>query len=227
MNIGKDAVNSVIGNTESAVIQIHDYRSKAAEGTEASLSALSEVLKKGKRPEDLLDRKGEDLKRFFVQFNPKELGIYAKSEQIKKKSNEQRPGQALAECTYELEPASVSLSVNLIFDHVVNQDAFLLDRIPLSLSKAAGDMKKLSGKVYSVQPEVEGIIAALRNPFTRLVTFQWGDFSFMGALEDVRAEYTMFSPSGRPIRANVTIQIAQDDASDTIKQWKNYYTEVF
>lgn len=230
MSIGTDFGNSIIGNTESAVIKIHDYRNAAAVSTvpnrnSLNMNDISSILKSGNPvPPDVL---AEEEKIFTVQFNPSEMSIGAKGEQLQKQSTAQRPGEQPEVETFKVEPPSVTFSVSLIFDHVMNQDAFLADKIIPTAAMAAGNVRKLGGTEYSVRPEIEGLLAVLQNRYTRLITFQWGDFSFTGSLESVDAEYTMFSISGRPIRGTVSLQVTQSCAYETMVRWQKDYQKAF
>ena len=118
--------------------------------------------------------------------------------------------------------AKLQLTVELIFDAMSTYDAFMWDKFSASIlssgvnasaiTNAANMMKDLTGKrkVLSVQPEVEALLAALRDPFTRTISFRWADFTFIGSIETVRAAYTMFSPSGHPIRASMMMRITHE-----------------
>lgn len=226
MSIGSDLGNSIRGNTETAVIKIHDYRQAAASMSGSSgLDSMKSILKSG-NPVSTAGVTAQE-KLFTVQFNPSEMSLHAKGEQVQRQSSEQRPGEAPVVETYTVEPPQVDFSVRLIFDHVVNQDAFLADKIIPTVSASVGDIRKLAGKEYSVRPEIEGLLAVLQNRYTRLITFLWGDFSFTGSLENVDAEYTMFSLSGRPIRGTVSLQIVQDCALDTMLRWQKDYKSAF
>ena len=230
MSVGNDLLNSVIGSTESAVIKIHDYRNAAAVPTVPNRNALglndiNSILESGNPvPSTMLT---EEAKLFTVQFNPSEMTLSAKGEQVKKQSSEQKAGEPVKAVSYTVEPPSVTFSVKLIFDHVMNQDAFLADKIIPTAAMAAGNVMKLTPKVYSVRPEIEGLLAVLQNRYTRLITFQWGVFSFTGSLENVDAEYTMFSISGRPIRGTVSLDISQSCAYETMVRWQNDYKKAF
>jgi len=74
-------------------------------------------------------------------------------------------------------------------------------------------------KTYTVQPYVEGLISALRNNSTKMMTFQWADFSFSGFLVSINARYTMFSVSGHPVRAEVQLRMRQNVDSIERNKW--------
>ena len=67
----------------------------------------------------------------------------------------------------------------------------------------------LKERGYTVQPQTNGIIAAMLREGTRQVTFKWADMSFTGYLQEASARYTMFSVSGKPVRSMVRINITQ------------------
>ena len=73
-----------------------------------------------------------------------------------------------------------------------------------------------------------GLVAALLRPETRLVTFRWADMAFTGQLIEVRADYTMFSVSGKPIRSKVALNISQQVESNAdIKYWDKVLDNTF
>lgn len=232
----KDLGNSLIGNTASAILKVYDYRSAQprgdnTQGLAAMAAALSSQVVEG------VDGQKAEEKIFHVQFNPSELSMFASAKREEAGSAEEEPGKPAMTYTEAIEKPKVYLTVNLIFDHVVNQDAFASDRYLATPSGVAGSImaadslvKQSQGKkarVHSVQMEVEGMIAAIHNRFTRLISFQWGDFSFTGALEDVQAQYTMFSLSGRPIRAKVTLKLIQTDDSMRQDNWRRDFNQAF
>jgi nucleoid-associated protein YgaU len=73
----------------------------------------------------------------------------------------------------------------------------------------------------TVQDEVEALLSccevtlasiAAGQPSTPWVFFQWGSFStasFIAYVQSVQATYTMFNPSGTPIRATCDLTITQ------------------
>jgi hypothetical protein len=74
---------------------------------------------------------------------------------------------------------------------------------------------------------VEALVAALRNPFTRMISFRWADFTFIGQLNTVRANYTMFSAAGRPIRAQVLLRIQHEMDPNMLQGWYKNFDTVF
>ena len=244
---------SVTGNVESALLKIEDDRGtkalikpSAGIGKSRSIATLAvsglKMVAKAtqdkmiiKMSEKILSAKPDaketdSTKYFHVQFNPSELAIYGRCEEVQK-SNAQAEG-AHGTSDSALKPQFLELSLNLIFDHVNTYDAFLFNKMTMGMStagvtNAASAASSANGKTWSVQPEVEGLLAALRNPETRKVTFAWNDFSFQGLLNDVAATYTMFSVSGRPIRARVELRIRQDLSEGATNDWIKNFEAVF
>ena len=107
--------------------------------------------------------------------------------------------------------------MDLIFDDMNPTDAFMADKFMLLsgfsvgnlISAGAGIANAIKGKVYSVQKQTNALVAAAIRDSTRSVTFKWANMSFTGELTEVRAAYTMFSVSGRPVRSTVTLSITQ------------------
>lgn len=160
-----------------------------------------------------------------VQYNPSSLLLQANAEAIPftylmQNIDEGVPNQ-------NQRPPMVVLSVELIFDAMTPTDAFLMDKtriVELGISTA---ISKSKGG-YTVQPQTDGLVAAILRPQTRLVTFRWADMAFTGHLIELQADYTMFSSSGRPIRSKVRMNIAQQVESDAdIQYWNKALDKMF
>lgn len=127
---------------------------------------------------------GGDSKTLKVQFNPSELSFssgYA-SEKKEKASLERREDGKVPHAPAETEPGKITVQIKLVFDRSIYQDS-------------------------SVQPEVEGFLNLVKNPYVRQVAFYWGSQYYRGGLKSVEAEYTMFNSQGVPMRANVGLSI--------------------
>lgn len=191
--------DNITGNVEHAVIVIEDKRRDPA-GSMTGVSGLRQEVKK----------------QFRVQFNPSSLSI---STDRRKKDPKKDVSEKTAAVDNDIMdfPAN-TMSVKLIFDRVNAQDAFMNENLVLNPTSVAVQVTRaVKKKEFTVQPYVDGFIAAIRNPYTRKLTFQWGDLTFCGNLKSVNAVYTMFSTSGRPVRAEVTLSVAASrDEGDTI-----------
>ncbi len=136
----------------------------------------------------------------------------------------------------------LDMSVNLIFDQISNTAAFQQDMLTFSSSRLASSVGKqagnalasmIMGNVQSVQVTVEAFIAALRNPMTRMVCFEWGELCYEGVLRQVNTTYTMFDINGDPVRAEVGLMIyliessAQGITDYTNRYWYTAYYNAF
>jgi hypothetical protein len=201
-DIGKDAWNSLTGNIESAYIVVHDYR-KAANRSEGVVApSLGAVVKPGNGGSGAVD------KIFRVQYNPSELEINASATGTEKK--DARSADTASGGMVEVSVAGkLELSATLWFDKMKPATAFMMHK-DASLAGGVRGVVNMLTEEDSVQTEVEGFIAAMRNPLTQIITFHWADFSFTGSLTSVSAQYMMFSASGRPVRAKVSIRVRQE-----------------
>jgi hypothetical protein len=236
MSIGQQLSASLTGNIETALLVIHDYRSIASELTSGGLSqtdalaALNKTVIADTRA--ALDTgsaptyTGSTERTLRVQFNPAELTLNASA--IPKSQLDASKGDSK---TMAVEDAKLNLTVKLYFDDMDTYDAFMWDKFTagLSASGVSNIAKTVSGAsaTHSVQRQVEALVAALRNPFTRMISFRWADFSFIGQLNTVRANYTMFSTSGRPIRAQVTLRIQHEMDPTMLQGWYDSFDDAF
>ena len=180
---------------------------------------------------------------FTVQFNPSTLQLSGHAGGLVQKMNyggedkdhDGRPDRHQS-ASYTRGITNISLSVSLLFDCCDPQAAFLDDKLTLNPTGVGKAVTKTAlsltgnGKKRSVQTEVEGFIAALRNRNTRLVTFNWGDFVYSGVLRSIGANYTMFNPTGEPIRATVDmVMMCADDElwPNSLAIWQQRYKAAF
>lgn len=173
---------------------------------------------------------GLDVSVMQVQYNPSSLSIQANAQPIPFTYLQQNVDSNVP--NQNLRPPMVVLSVELIFDAMNPKDAFMMDKVRLSaggaVSGAAAVVKEVKDGGYTVQPQTEGLVAALLRSSTRVVTFRWGDMAFTGQLYEVRADYTMFSTSGKPIRSKVLLNISQQVESNAdIKYWDKVLDKTF
>lgn len=165
-------------------------------------------------------------KQFTVKFNPNQLSLSAYGGGTVAKTD-----FTANNGSYEFEKIDfrINLTVPLIFDDETRTDAFMSDKMQIT-GLARSGISAIADRVYTVQPQVEGFIAALRQKNTRKIHFQWGTMSYYGVLDNVTSEYTMFSISGRPIRATVQLSILCVDKKvqdGNMGQWGNYYDKAF
>jgi hypothetical protein len=240
MSIGSDLKSSLSGNIETALLVIHDYRNVAEELKKAKVSKETALLALQKtrsaataarlsNTEPVEFPLSED-RILRVQFNPAQLQLYAAADTVMRKDAETGESISLVATDARL----FTLTTVLYFDDMDTYDSFMWDRFTAGLtasgvSSAVSAGRTLAGKekVHTVQWRVEALIAALRNPYTRTISFRWADFSFIGQLSAIHANYTMFSTNGRPVRAEVMMQINHEMDPAMLKHWYQNFDTVF
>ena len=225
-----------------------------SKGGSLASKSVNEMGLGGDRPENPLEKvlnlSAENKKYFTVQFNPGTLSLTGhggglvqkiKYNTVKRPDDNQddqngKPAvSSEGVTTFEKGDTYINLSVQLMFDACDPQDSFMGDKLNIAPSAAVTDVAKgisygLGKKKTSVQKEVEGFIGALRNRFTRNVTFYWSDFNYSGRLKSVNANYVMFNPNGEPVRATVDLVITcADDVTDplSLNDWRTKYANAF
>ena len=172
---------------------------------------------------------------FEVKFNPSEMSFQAygggKVQRMNYIGGEE--DQKVSVEFVEMKPR-IMLNVPLIFDDYERTDAFMMEKFsdPTAMARTAitSVSNTLTGETYSVRPQVEGFIAALRNKKTRKMTFCWANMAYKGMLETVSAEYTMFNTEGHPIRAMVNLCILLVDETmrdNNMGYWTTSYEKAF
>lgn len=229
----KDMGAQAMGNIETALLIIHDYRDLAADLSDVAkdkpglIGELTSTVLASGQASSFADASDRVMR---VKFNPSQLTVNASATHLSKKNAEGAGSR-----TISAEQASLNLTVVLFFDDMDTCDSFLWDKYVTSLGTLEGvaNVGKAAmsqagqRKVRSVQPEVESLVAALRNPYTRLISFCWNDFVFQGSLNTVQAKYTMFSSSGRPVRAQVLLRILHTMKASLLDGWYASFAKAF
>ncbi|MBQ8969875.1 MAG: hypothetical protein IJ073_00980 [Lachnospiraceae bacterium] len=247
------------GNIEKAIIEIIDLRDRKmtkknavkvlgnagwvggfsgnAGSSFASKGALNENIKQALggfgANEQVMDEAMESLSgkrvRYTVQFNPSSLRLSGRGGGLIREIDYGTDGKSASMITGE---TNIVMSVSLLFDSY-SPSEFSATKISVtSVAKSAGRsvLSALGKKKTSVQKDVEAFIAALRNRFTRVITFPWGDINYSGTLRGVSAVYTMFNIQGEPVRANVELSIVCADevtSPSTLSVWQERYRKSF
>lgn len=149
-------------------------------------------------------------RRFMVQFNPAKLTYSASGtekgsqEEINAISDFQlKNGKIPAQTAfYKPVAAEIELSMELIFDQSLSPEK-------------------------SVQKEMEGFLAAVRDPLKRKVVFCWNKIWFEGKLNVVSGEYHMFSREGKPQRAKLSVTICNAGKNSIPPRWTASTKEIF
>ena len=231
LDTAKTIGQNLTGNLDTAILVVDDYRNFCNEIEQNSLSltnnllssiqqatdtmnsirqAANNALSSGVLPDDVATFK--EPKYFKVQFNPSELQIDSALEPEVKQDAQSSDQSRRVIADSVLKPSSV-LSVNLYFDEMNKADAFRSTYLNPNLNAAdlvTNVISLATSGQRSVQPQVEALLGAICNNYTRYITFCWTDFYFTGQLTHISAQYTMFSTSGTPIRATVSMRIQQE-----------------
>ena len=260
-SMGSSALES-FGNIEKAIIEVIDLRNRGVnrqnavqvvgankiggfgsvvdEGSYINKGSLNDYvvsmlgLKKDVEMEDAYLKSLITHKKVFtVQFNPSSLRLSGHSGGRVPKLD--YDSASAKEANNTAIDTAISLSVDLLFDSMDPQDAFMSDKMSTSTTGIAKGMANaaltaLGKKKVTIQREVEGFIGAIRNEYTRLITFHWGDMSYSGVLRSVGVEYSMFNVTGEPVRAVVALNIMCADASiwpNSVAVWQEQYKSAF
>lgn len=235
------AWNSALGNVERAVIEIIEYDSKNRQKEAVIQKKAENVLTKAEKSSGLNQETGQisgTSRKYLVQFNPEKLTLEAEGSCVEEKggnTDKTDDTESETKIKYGVLKANITLTVTLIFNQVNVEDSFLWEKFRLDPSALiAGTIRGIgngvTGREYTVQTEVEGFLAALRNRNRREIIFSWGDTEYRGILSSVNSTYKMFSVSGKPVHAEVTLKIdcTKDGAGkNSLGVWEQYYREVF
>lgn len=100
------------------------------------------------------------------------------------------------------------LNLDLVFDTTADGS---------SVTKYTNELMKLMEVDYSLP----GADETTRNGRPQIVTFHWGDFhSFPSVVSNVVVNFTYFSSTGKPLRAEAHVELYQFDSSDAFT-WQN------
>lgn len=184
-NLGTMA-DSILGNTGKAKILLGGY-------------SLSENKDLG----SLTDADAAKSIVFELPFNPSSIKIDAVA-------GGSYPQTTTQGTQYKAVDPRIQVSFTAYVDEVNNSDAFLFETINtgggvIGIARTAYNL--LGDKEYSVAAYVEGLLAALRKTENSKICFNWGKMEYGGSLSSVTARYTMFNPSGNPIKAEIGIKI--------------------
>lgn len=171
-----------------------------------------------------------------VQFNPTTLRLTARgggrnlvSNAVNDKTDESegKEGKAPKDAfSYQRLNPFVEISFKLIFDQEINSDAFMRDKLTFNATNVVKEAASLiRDKEYTVQPMVEGFIGAVRSNYHRMMAIAWGPLEYAGMLNSVNSRYTMFSPIGNPIRAEVDFNLYCANMDDNFNNWEQKYAD--
>lgn len=217
--VGAQSATSLSGKLKAAA-------NKAVDGVNSAANAIGSLMTGNKAD---LHSSGNI---YEVKFNPSQISFQALGGTKMQKMN-YTEGDTVHIDFVTMQP-HILMTVPLIFDDCERTDAFMMEKFgdaaAAARTAAVGVANAVAGSTYSVRPQVEGFIAALRNGKTRKMAFFWGNLEYKGFLETVSAEYTMFNMEGHPIRANVNLSLLLVDEKmqdDKMGDWASSYEKAF
>lgn len=163
-----------------------------------------------------------------VKYNPSKIQLHSHS------GNQIMPGTGGSGVSMRVqtaEPAMTTMQVELVFDDTNNQDAFMMEKFTnltpgSAVTDIAGIVRNVAGDGYTVQHQIEGMIALLTQSETKQIVFFWGDMAFAGELMSIEAKYTMFNPLGHPVRGIVKL-IIREGGPDTDASGDSYWDDAY
>lgn len=143
-------------------------------------------------------------------------------------------GKGNNQLAYLVDSSKTVMEVELIFDDVNIQDAFMWEKFSIStgsvISDVAGVVNAARKKEYSVKDQIDGLLSLINQSESRKIVFYWSSMAFAGEVVGVSAKYTMFNPTGNPVRGSVTLKIMQSDnvSNKTDNEyWEGAYNGLF
>ena len=218
-----------IGNISNKLTDIVDKATSSTNSVPDKLALINgvEELQKSNSPASAKK------KRFQVKFNPSQISFSGVGGgRVEKKNYKDSEGNVQIE--YQEMKPRIQMNLSLVFDDYERTQAFMQEKFTDTTAAVRmgidGIVTAATGKKYSVRPQVEGFMGALRNSYTRKVNFYWGTMKYSGEMTHVGAEYTMFSTDGNPIRANVNLGILLVDETlsyQNMGQWQSSYQKIW
>ncbi|KQO96749.1 CIS tube protein [Leifsonia sp. Leaf264] len=158
---------------------------KTAADTAKLVHATLELHEPGKE----LGSVGPLLKTLAFQMNPKELTL-AKTAKWETKS--QNKSSSAPPSVY-LGPEPAKMTVEMFFDATRAHDNAVVENVEALFTACTPTKKSKNDK-----------------PSAPWVLFKWGSLTgFVGYIKSVSAKYTMFAPSGQPLRAICTVALEE------------------
>ena len=206
-DFGENPTKATSLQTKLANLKAIDKMAKEAASQKGGLFSF------GSSVEEAVNKSGYHMLK--VKYNPSKIQIDSRAGSFL-----QPGGEGTNTMSQIILPAQTFMNFEILLDEENHQDAFLFDKVTnLSagalVSDAAGIVKNVKDdEGYTVRPLVEALIGLLTQSETRQVVFFWSEMAFAGEVVSIDARYTMFNPSGNPIRAVVKITIQQSSEKD-------------
>ena len=200
-NLGTDLKNSALGQVQKALLILNQAGPGAAAAAGLSVNpaqAAERALSAGTGAIQAANAAGPGRHVLEVQYNPSSISFQANADATAFKSL--RTNEDSHVPLQNNRPPAVTMSLQLIFDQVNLRDAFMTWK----------SIIRLGTDHFSVRAQTNALIAMVMRDQTRNVTFKWANTTFTGEVTEAQAQYTMFSPSGEPIRSTIRLSISQE-----------------
>ena len=242
---GQQVLSSISGNIPKAILCVRkmdeedsvkntakaagNLQKKLLESTKKALA--SQTFSSLTKPESLMT--GSGYLALEVQYNPSSIHMETQAGRQVQYSGGDLGSGSNNQIVQVVQPVSTTMSLQLIFDDMNPSDAFMLENTALTVGNVTseiGNAVRNKKGAYSVQAQIDGLIARLTQDETRQVIFFWAKMCFRGELTSVNTRYTMFNKVGNPIRGVVDLTIRQGDEPqygyDEI-YWDQAFTKAF
>ncbi len=236
-SIAQNLTSSLTGNVPKAILCVRNMKANTANVETLSTNLIKAVSAKSSTGSVLTYQDaafktamtGTGYLALEVQYNPNSISMDTQAG-VQVQYGGGNLGNASNNQLVQIDqPTATTMSFQLVFDAMNVEDAFMLENLSPTIGNVQAEVQKLRGKTtYSVQPQLEGLVALLTQNVTRQVLFFWSEMCFQGEVVNVSSHYTMFNKNGAPIRGTVDISIRQDDKSDAKQQyWDKAFTAAF
>ncbi len=161
----------------------------------------------------ILDNDDKPTAKIDVQFNPSEYSI-SRSVMLDKQTE---LGRDTGGTTQAIKGAPTTLNLSLYFDTVsrINHSGSLM-RVGSSVAAAFTGVKYIDGTKKPVKASANILDLTSYDPDLHAppkIQFVWGAMSFTGKVSSISAQYTMFSPSGTPVKSKINLSITGEETA--------------
>lgn len=178
---------------------------------------------------------GSDFHCFEFQYNPETIHMGTQAGSFMNRQGV--PDSGINQVTMTNIPAQTNINFRVKFNKVNNKDAFAYDKLHVQTGADLAQAVEGAVSTYTIQPQVDGLLSLFSQNTANHVVFIYGNMIFAGELENISAQYTMFSPTGHPIAAELDMSIRhrsafavsekgkEEPTSDLIDNyWRTAYT---
>lgn len=250
--LGQNALASLTGNLPKAVLCIRkmsvsgsgqggiketaqmasDLQARLLKSTEDALNGLAGNLTEASQTFKSLRSTammGSGYLALEVQYNPSSIYLDTQAGRQVQYSGGSLGSNSTNQIVQVTQPVATTMSFQLVFDDMNLRDAFMMENIALTAGNAISAVAKAVNDKkggYSVQNQMDGLMALLTRDETRQVIFFWGKMCFRGELTGVSSKYTMFNKDGNPIRGTVNLTLRQGNEPQ-FQYDETYWDEAF